>query len=98
MTAKRDATSPPEIAAPDGTGGPTVTAERSAQVSAAAHVLHALEDLDRVERAALELIYWRGMTQSQVARELDLPQATIRHCIARGMHHMAEHLMVGARS
>lgn len=48
--------------------------------------------LDRTDRAALELIYWQGMTQTQVARELDLSPAAVRHSVARGMHQLAEHL------
>jgi len=55
-------------------------------------ILHALCDLERVDRTALRLIYWRGLTQAQVAHELALPQGVIGQCVARGMRELAGRL------
>lgn len=71
---------------------------RSAAVLAYVEVLNALCDLHRADRIALQLIYWRGLTQAQVARELALPEATIAQCVARGMRDFARHLTTNAGS
>ena len=62
-----------------------------------ADLLNALSGLDRIDRLALRLIYWRGLTQTEVARELGLPLATIRECVARGMRELAQHIIGYAR-
>ena len=54
-------------------------------------VWQSLAVLDRVDCAALRLIYWHGMTQAQVARELSLPESVVRRCVARGMRELAGH-------
>lgn len=51
----------------------------------AVDVLDALTGLGGVEHVALRLIYWRGMTQRQVADELQLPDHVVRQCVSRGM-------------
>jgi DNA-directed RNA polymerase specialized sigma subunit, sigma24 homolog len=55
--------------------------------------LSALSTLDRVDRAALRLTYWRGLSENQVARELALPLATVERCVARGMRELAARLL-----
>lgn len=55
-------------------------------------MLQILSGLDRVDRTTPRLIYRRGLTQRQVDRELALPGATIRRCVAHGMRELAGHL------
>ena len=62
----------------------------------AVEVLEAVTGLNRVDRTALRLIYWRGMTHTQAARELHLPEQVIRQCVARGMRDLTEHLTENA--
>lgn len=59
----------------------------------AVEVLQVLSNLDFVDRIALHLIYWRGRTHTQVARELALPEATVNECVARGMRELAIRLV-----
>ncbi len=54
--------------------------------------MHALSALNRVERLALHLIYWRGLTQAQVAEELRLPTRTIGTAVAHGMLRLGDQL------
>lgn len=68
------------------------TMRRSAQVLAYVELIHALCELDRVDRAALRLIYWQGRTQAQVAEELHLPIGAVRAGVARGMRQLAGRL------
>jgi DNA-directed RNA polymerase specialized sigma24 family protein len=58
----------------------------------AAEVLESLCELDRIERRALQLIYWSGLTQAQAAAELKLSEPAVRQCIARGMQQLAARL------
>jgi DNA-directed RNA polymerase specialized sigma24 family protein len=58
----------------------------------AAETLQIMDDLDSVDRAALRLIYSFGMSQSQVAWELGLPETEIRRSVARGMREVAARL------
>lgn len=56
-------------------------------------IVCALDWLDSIEHLALYLIYWRGLTQAQVAAELGLPTRTIGTAVARGMHQLGEQLI-----
>jgi DNA-directed RNA polymerase specialized sigma24 family protein len=58
----------------------------------AAETLQIMDDLDSVDRAALQLIYSFGMSQAQVAWELGLPETEIRRSVARGMCEVAARL------
>jgi DNA-directed RNA polymerase specialized sigma24 family protein len=78
-------------AAPDAMAPTTVA--RSPELE----VLNALNRLKDTDQVALRLIYWRGLTQGEVARELALPQETVRRCVARGMRELAEHLIDDSR-
>jgi RNA polymerase sigma-70 factor, ECF subfamily len=55
--------------------GPPEQAERA---DAAWRVHRALEELPRRERDVLELAYWSGLSQSEVAAYLDLPLGTVK--------------------
>ena len=63
----------PELAAD--TPGP---AEHAESADAAWRVHRALEELPRRERDVLELAYWSGMSQSEVAEYLDVPLGTVK--------------------
>jgi|SRR5438132_9292470 len=73
--ARREPTFPdvPEQAAPD--PGPAERAE-SSYVSWRVH--RAVHDLPANEREVLELAYWSGLSQSEVATFLDLPLGTVK--------------------
>ena len=64
---------PPEAVAAD--AGPAEHAE-SAYVSWRVH--RAVEDLPFHEREVLELAYWGGLSQSEVAQFLDIPLGTVK--------------------
>jgi RNA polymerase sigma factor (sigma-70 family) len=68
------------------------TAERFAW---AAEVRSALGRLPEVQREAIELAYFAGMTQSEIARRLDVPLGTVKARTARGMQRLAAMLETG---
>ena len=63
----------PETPAPG--AGPE---ERAENAWVAWRVHRALEELPRRERDVLELAYWSGLSQSEVAARLDLPLGTVK--------------------
>ena len=63
--------------------------ERGRRLFAAAEVRSALGRLPEVQREAIELAYFAGMTQSEIARRLDVPLGTIKARTARGMQRLA---------
>jgi RNA polymerase sigma-70 factor, ECF subfamily len=63
----------PELASPE--RGPAQQAEDS---DVAWRVHRALEDLQPREREVIELAYWSGMSQSEVAEYLHLPLGTVK--------------------
>lgn len=79
-------------AAPDEGQVSVVHAPEPSAAGWAAETLHAMDDLNSVDRAALRLIYSFGMSQVQVARELGLPETEIRQSVARGMREVAARL------
>jgi RNA polymerase sigma factor (sigma-70 family) len=44
------------------------------------------------ERTPIRLAYFEGRTYRQVARDLALPEGTVKSRIRSGLHHMAEAL------
>jgi RNA polymerase sigma-70 factor (ECF subfamily) len=85
--ARGDATfaDPPDAPAPD--AGPDERAE-SAYVSWRVH--RAVEELPEHERQVLELAYWRGLSQSEVARVLDIPLGTVKTRTRTGLARLAD--------
>ena len=85
--ARGDATfsDPPEAAAPD--AGPHERAE-SSYVSWRVH--RAVHDLPKQEREVLELAYWGGLSQSEVARFLDIPLGTVKTRTRSGLARLAD--------
>jgi RNA polymerase sigma-70 factor (ECF subfamily) len=78
--------------APSGEPGPPELAER-AEVSW--HVHRALADLPESERTVLELAYWSGLSQSEIASFLDIPLGTVKTRTRSGLARLAE-LLEGA--
>jgi RNA polymerase sigma-70 factor (ECF subfamily) len=76
---------PPEAVAPD--ASPDDRAE-SAYVSWRVH--RAVQGLPEHEREVLELAYWSGLSQSEVARFLDIPLGTVKTRTRSGLAHLAD--------
>ena len=77
----------PELASPE--AGPDQRAEDS-YVSWRVH--RALEELPPREREVIELAYWSGMSQSEVADYLDLPLGTVKTRTRSGLARLASEL------
>jgi RNA polymerase sigma-70 factor (ECF subfamily) len=70
-----------------GEAGPDELAERS-YVSWRVH--RALEDLPEREREVLELAYWSGLSQSEVAAYLNIPLGTVKTRTRSALNRMSE--------
>lgn len=77
----------PEIAAPD--PGPDDAAE-SGWVSWRVH--RALETLPEQERSLVELAYWSGLTQSEIADYLGVPLGTVKTRTRSALRRLADEL------
>ena len=62
----------------DGPGGEPDPADRAQQSWAAWRVHRALEVLPEHERPVIELAYWGGLSQSEVAERLAIPLGTVK--------------------
>ena len=76
---------PPEVVASD--AGPDERAE-AAYVSWRVH--RAVQELPDHERQVLELAYWGDMSQSEVARFLDIPLGTVKTRTRSGLARLAD--------
>jgi RNA polymerase sigma-70 factor (ECF subfamily) len=76
---------PPEIVSAD--AGPDEQVQ-SAYVSWRVH--RAVEDLPQHEREVLELAYWGGLSQSEVARFLDIPLGTVKTRTRSGLARLSD--------
>lgn len=70
-----------------GEPGPPEQAE-SAEVSWRVH--RALEELSRREREVIELAYWSGLSQSEVASYLGIPLGTVKTRTRSALAHLSE--------
>ena len=52
--------------------------ERAEQHWVAWRVHRALEELPETERVVLELAYWKGLSQSEIAERIDVPLGTVK--------------------
>jgi len=75
---------PPEVASPE--RGPAELAE-AGDVSWRVH--RALADLSRPERTVLELAYWGGLSQSEIAEFLGIPLGTVKTRTRSGLGRLA---------
>ena len=75
----------PDLASPE--GGPDEQAEQS---DAAWRVHRALEELNPKEREVIELAYWSGLSQSEVASYLDQPLGTVKTRTRSALARLAE--------
>jgi RNA polymerase sigma-70 factor (ECF subfamily) len=65
-------------------------AERAEQTWLAWRVHRALEELPRQERTVLELAYWQGLSQSEIATHLRIPLGTVKTRTRSGLHRLAD--------
>ena len=82
----------PDLESPD--SGPYELAERS---DAAWRVHRALEELNSNEREVIELAYWSGLSQSEVASYLNQPLGTVKTRTRNALARLAEILEGDAR-
>ena len=64
--------------------------ERAEQSWTAWRVHRAMEELPDTERAVLELAYWRGLSQSEIASRLRIPLGTVKTRTRSGLHRLAD--------
>ena len=79
------AVQPPEEVSSD--AGPLDRAEQS---WTAWRVHRALEELGENERVVLELAYWHGLSQSEIAERLRIPLGTVKTRTRSGLHRLAD--------
>src|SRR5438309_10399916 len=63
--------------------------ERAERAEVAWHVHRALVDLPEHERSVLELAYWSGLSQSELATFLDIPLGTVKTRTRSGLARLA---------
>ena len=64
---------------------PATPMDEASSHQAAVRVRHALADLPPNERRALELFYYQGMTQAEIAEQLGAPLGTVKSWCRRGL-------------
>lgn len=64
--------------------------ERAEQSWTAWRVHRAMEELPTNERVVLELAYWRGLSQSEIAAQLRIPLGTVKTRTRSGLHRLAD--------
>jgi RNA polymerase sigma-70 factor, ECF subfamily len=81
------ATEPPDEASTD------IGPDERAEASWTAWRIHrALEELSPNERAVIELAYWSGLSQSEVAEYLGIPLGTVKTRTRAALAHLADQL------
>lgn len=64
--------------------------ERAEQSWTSWRVHRALEELPETERVVLELAYWRGLSQSEIAAHLHVPLGTVKTRTRSGLRRLAD--------
>jgi RNA polymerase sigma-70 factor, ECF subfamily len=87
----RARTEPPAepVDSPSDEPGPDAQAEQS---WVAWRVHRAMETLPDSERTVLELAYWRGLSQSEIATELGIPLGTVKTRTRSGLSRLSDEL------
>jgi RNA polymerase sigma-70 factor (ECF subfamily) len=49
-----------------------------------------MEELPESERVVLELAYWHGLSQSEIANRLRIPLGTVKTRTRSGLHRLAD--------
>jgi RNA polymerase sigma-70 factor (ECF subfamily) len=84
------ARSEPPAEAPDLPSGEAGPAEQAEASFVAWRVHRALEELPEKEREVVELAYWSGMSQSEVAEYLHIPLGTVKTRTRSGLARLAD--------
>jgi RNA polymerase sigma-70 factor (ECF subfamily) len=79
------AAEPPDEASPD-----VSPPDRAEQSWTAWRVHRAMEELPETERVVLELAYWHGLSQSEIAGRLRIPLGTVKTRTRSGLHRLAD--------
>ena len=84
----------PELAldVPDGPGNEPGPPDRAEAAWQAWHVHRALEILPEHERPVIELAYWRGLSQSEIADSLGIPLGTVKTRTRSALARLAQEL------
>jgi RNA polymerase sigma-70 factor, ECF subfamily len=84
----------PEPAAdvPEGPSGEPDPSVRAEEAWTAWRVHRALEVLSKNERAVIEVAYWRGLSQSEIAELLGIPLGTVKTRTRSALARLAEEL------
>jgi RNA polymerase sigma-70 factor, ECF subfamily len=64
--------------------------DRAEQSWIAWRVHRAMEELPESERVVLELAYWHGLSQSEIAERLRIPLGTVKTRTRSGLHRLAD--------
>jgi RNA polymerase sigma-70 factor, ECF subfamily len=75
---------------PDEISSDVGPADRAEQSWTAWRVHRAMEELPHHERAVLELAYWHGLSQSEIAKQLRIPLGTVKTRTRSGLHRLAD--------
>ncbi len=82
----------PPVDVPDGPGREPDPSERAEDAWQAWRVHRALEVLPEHERPVIELAYWRGLSQSEIAEALGIPLGTVKTRTRSALARLADEL------